>query len=304
MKRNLIKRIKDQKVNVSQAAAEFKQTASTVANVATRLASAIRSVKRGNIRQAARDLTGEATRRSRGGGANRLVSSGSIANDWLQLQYGWKPLLSDVYGACEELARLTTFNPRMYSVSASAKEQSSTVLPSINTPPSSWGPSITGTKKVKASCRGTIELEMAAEWLATLARTGITNPASLAWELIPYSFVVDWFLPVGNYLDSWDYDAGLRFRRGWYTVKVEVDAQWKAGSTVVGTPGVEVSTFLGDGELTGHATSFQREIFGNFPQMGFPSFKDPTSLVHAANAIALLRQAFSSEPGDFRPRRG
>lgn len=303
MKQKLISRIKDQKVNVAQAAAEFRQTASTVTNVARRLASAILSVKRGNMRQAARDLTGEGARRT-GRASNRLVSSGSVANDWLQLQYGWKPLLSDVYGACEELARLTTYNPKVYSVSASAKEESHAVLPPINTPPSSWGPSIHGKKSVKASCRGTVELEMAAEWLATLARTGITNPAALAWELVPYSFVVDWFLPVGNYLSSWDYDAGLRFRRGWYTVKVEVDAQWKAESTVVGTPGVEVSTFHGDGELTGHARSFQREIMGNFPQMGYPSFKDPRSLLHAANAIALLRQAFSKEPGKFNPSLG
>lgn len=36
------------------------------------------------------------------------------------------------------------------------------------------------------------------------AKVGLTNPLSVAWELIPFSFVVDWFLPIGKYLDALD----------------------------------------------------------------------------------------------------
>jgi hypothetical protein len=31
---------------------------------------------------------------------------------------------------------------------------------------------------------------------------GLTDPLSVVWEIIPYSFVVDWFLPVGTYLEN------------------------------------------------------------------------------------------------------
>jgi hypothetical protein len=31
---------------------------------------------------------------------------------------------------------------------------------------------------------------------------GLADPLSVAWELTPWSFVVDWFLPVGDYLNA------------------------------------------------------------------------------------------------------
>jgi hypothetical protein len=38
--------------------------------------------------------------------------------------------------------------------------------------------------------------------LATAQAVGLTNPALVAWELVPYSFVIDWFLPIGNWLTA------------------------------------------------------------------------------------------------------
>lgn len=39
---------------------------------------------------------------------------------------------------------------------------------------------------------------------------GLTNPVSLAWELMPYSFVVNWFVDIGSFLAQFDTFAGLR----------------------------------------------------------------------------------------------
>lgn len=39
---------------------------------------------------------------------------------------------------------------------------------------------------------------------------GLTNPASLAWELMPYSFIVNWFVDIGSFLAQFDTFAGLR----------------------------------------------------------------------------------------------
>jgi hypothetical protein len=30
---------------------------------------------------------------------------------------------------------------------------------------------------------------------------GLLDPLSVAWELLPWSFVIDWFIPIGAYLD-------------------------------------------------------------------------------------------------------
>jgi hypothetical protein len=44
----------------------------------------------------------------------------------------------------------------------------------------------------------------------TLNDAGVLNPASVYWETIPFSFVVDWFVDVGGYLNA---QAALRLFR-------------------------------------------------------------------------------------------
>jgi len=41
-----------------------------------------------------------------------------------------------------------------------------------------------------------------------LSQLGLVNPASLAWELVPFSFVVDWFANVGDFLASFTDTVG------------------------------------------------------------------------------------------------
>ena len=39
---------------------------------------------------------------------------------------------------------------------------------------------------------------------------GLINPSTVAWERLPWSFVIDWFIPIGSYLDSVGFFGGLR----------------------------------------------------------------------------------------------
>jgi hypothetical protein len=40
------------------------------------------------------------------------------------------------------------------------------------------------------------------EELSFERQLGLLDPASVLWEITPYSFVVDWFVPFGTYLDN------------------------------------------------------------------------------------------------------
>jgi len=42
-------------------------------------------------------------------------------------------------------------------------------------------------------------------------RLGVINPATVLWELTPYSFVLDWFLPIGKWLANFSASAGMTF---------------------------------------------------------------------------------------------
>lgn len=44
----------------------------------------------------------------------------------------------------------------------------------------------------------------------TFQQIGLTNPLLLGWELIPFSFVADWFIQVGDYLETLDALIGVK----------------------------------------------------------------------------------------------
>jgi hypothetical protein len=50
----------------------------------------------------------------------------------------------------------------------------------------------------------------AAHWDQTANRLGLTDPVSLLWEVIPYSFVIDWFVNVGDFLHATGTISGLK----------------------------------------------------------------------------------------------
>jgi hypothetical protein len=60
------------------------------------------------------------------------------------------------------------------------------------------------------------------------------NPAAIFWELVPYSFVVDWFIDIGGYLRNLQtaYAAGVVVHTGY---KVQTTKRRAAGFVFGGT---------------------------------------------------------------------
>jgi hypothetical protein len=128
-------------------------------------------------------------------------SSKDVANGYLQYKYGWKPLMSDVFGVADEMIRVTL--NAVQHVKAGSRfpigGNKTGNLRYINgtsdcevevTPPS-------GQHFGYYACHFQLAFNYAG---FRLDRFSSLNPVSLAWELIPYSFVVDWFYDVGSYL--------------------------------------------------------------------------------------------------------
>jgi len=119
---------------------------------------------------------------------------------------------------------------------------------------------------------------------------GITNPLLIGWELVPFSFVVDWFLPVGNWLES--VDAMLGYESAYYSSSFRVEAIWNDDF------GQRINAPSGPGYISayysGNKRLFQlkRSVSNSVPIPKFPRIKDPFSLGHMANGLALLTQVF------------
>lgn len=61
---------------------------------------------------------------------------------------------------------------------------------------------------------------------------GVTELCQSIWEIIPFSFIVDWFLNVGKWIASFSPKIGFKVRASWYTV---VDTAHRSVTVTTGT---------------------------------------------------------------------
>lgn len=204
----LLRTIRGHQFNLGVALAEGRETVSMVHSTALALAGCIRSLRRGNFRMAAEHLRLGNERHiiqrlERGSDrmppydyvrcptSSRIAASNDISGRWLELQYGWLPLLNDCYEAGTAFATIAN-RPRRTRVQVS-RTRRSTYNASVS--PSNWS----GWTNRFETRRYIYEIS---EDLSIPRELGLEDPLTIGWELIPYSFVVDWFVPIGTYLEN------------------------------------------------------------------------------------------------------
>lgn len=265
-------KLKRKKVDLGVAFGERKQTSNLVAKTASRLTGAVRRLRRGEIRGAMNAL---GIRRSARQPRSRLWS-----NNWLELQYGWKPLLSDVFGACEALSKRPASDWRVTAKGVRSRKQIATRTFW------SWDAGVyTAECDIVAFVR--IDAMPQNDAIMSLASLGVTNPLTVGWELLPYSFVVDWFIPIGQYLDS--LDASFGFGSAYTSSTHFIKGEWKGAGLSIRSGDFQIENDYRDRK---RIVRLQRTVSNGIPMPGLPSFKDPRSLGHMSNALALLAGAF------------
>jgi hypothetical protein len=171
-------KIKDQNVNLAQNVAEYRQASSMFAGLASDIVRTFRSLRSGRaLADFVRILQ-----------SPRSSKELAIANRWLQYQYGVKPLMSDLYGVSDALAK--GIRDGMYlHVRSKLEDAYVREFKSSDQNIIMW--------RWNATTRGIARYKISDPTMKTVTQFGISNPLLLAWELIPYSFVIDWMFPVG-----------------------------------------------------------------------------------------------------------
>jgi len=292
-----IERLKDRVIgqtqNLSETVATMNRTFDLIGGNARKIATSIGYLKKFQFSKAADSLFGASQKRFRPRG--KPSASKSLASNWLELQYGWKPLLNDVHYAVEALGKLQLKDVSIGSTSASATEE---VRESHFLHPNSIGkPPTTGfwNKTSRTTSRFVVRYRVSDPFRAFMSQSGFTNPVSLAWELIPYSFVVDWFLPIGPYLESLDAWGGLQFLDGSETTFTRASWDFLEHYSGFTHPDGDVHTeplVTRRGRFTSDQVLFDRGKLNGFPSPNVPKFKNPFTIGHALNGIALLVTAF------------
>lgn len=287
---SLRNRLKDTRFNLGVFVAERASTLEMITANARIMANALIALKQGNITKAAKFLgiarvspKSRVAKRFKQSFAKHKVTS--VSSAWLQLQYGWLPLMSDAQGAAESLSRLLN-DFVMEKVTSKKVIVSEKVTPIISD----------GFHEVKHdSTETTIRyvlfykstLDGGAGQIRSL---GITNPAELLWEMTPFSMVVDYFIPIGNYVASLDAHIGVEFQSGTYTVKHDtVNVSNLAVKYKTGTNTVE-----GFSTATYKEISKNRKVLKTIPFPEIPGIKsDAVKTNQWFNMAALLTQAMS-----------
>jgi hypothetical protein len=291
-----LRKLKDQKVNFSVAFAERAQTAGMIAKSIDRFANLIQALRARDKKTWRRLMN---VRRNRDGSLNfRKGADRDIYGLWLEIQFGWKPAASDAYGAIAALHAKDMEDTARYriTVKQGVQERDESEMGwNITLPDTILVAQVKGKYKTVHSGFCRLDYYVTNPTEQTLAELGITNPLEVNWELIPFSFLVDYFIPIGNYLSLLDAANGLTFKGGSFSSVTRMNFEkW----TVPGGIGhntvsyKDTSKFL-IGHSKDHFVHMNREKFESspWPQRPVFDFHGLEKGQRVWNAIALLGQA-------------
>lgn len=109
---------------------------------------------------------------------------------------------------------------------------------------------------------------------------GALDPASILWERLPWSFVVDWWLPIGNYLEA---RAVANSLKGVFVTSRKWVYKWGKPVAIGGWYIRAPNYYREEGSFTRTVDS---ELVALKPTM--KSFGEGLSWAHAQNAVALV----------------
>jgi len=210
------------------------------------------------------------------GSVSRL--SRQAANRWLEWTYGWKPLVNDLYQAADESQRFVL--NKIERITASKSEK----IPDLDRVYTTFAGNSLPLHIVyngKTGYRITISLEHPTY---DIARWTSLNPVSIAWELLPYSFVVDWVYDVGQFLRATEtgFLYGLLFKEGFVSHLQAFMAEGKG--SITSSYGFE------EGSCSHEFKRFERLVLPSYPFPRKPSLKVSLGSSRLLSAAALLRQ--------------
>lgn len=167
--------------------AEYHQSIGMMTKRLVQVSTLARSLLRRDVKAALHDI-GFDGKKVKGGLPRKF------ADVWLEWSFGWKPLIEDIYATIDLLqSPIKAVHLTAGKSATVSKELGNAMVGQV------WDHStILGKDFCRMGCEVTIENPNF--YLAN--NLGLANPAVLAWELIPFSFCVDWFANVGQFLQS------------------------------------------------------------------------------------------------------
>lgn len=269
---NLRAKVKGQSVNLQNSLAESRQMIDMIRQLFIRLVQTLIAAKHGNLLGAFTHLFPN--------------SAKELSNDYLVWQFGIRPLVSDLDGILKSIAS-SGIQP-VFDVNVTRSNKGGGTF----NQKSNYGLSFSAYNQVEweVNVRYKARVEVILPHTKDLAVLGFTNPAATLWEVTPWSFLIDWLLPIGKYLDQLDWSSGCR------VVHVTKTVLYKHKfSGMLGVNGRDTDGFVWDPETIiweGSDGFCTRAMLDNaaIDKVPFPSIRSPFSVTHLLETLALLIQ--------------
>jgi len=231
-------------------------------------------LRKGNIVKAAKVL-GTPVPKSLKGAKAKFKSFG---DQFLEFHFGWVPLAQDIHSAMQTLSKpdfgLREIQARSYVFDQYFERYDEWAWP--------WHYIGQNNLQVTYRCKMGASIRISNPNVYLANQLGLINPASVAWEAVPYSFVVDWFSNVGQVIASMSDFAGLDLVSSYTTVSLDLQLSGSAVTLHGPDPWDSAS---GGGRLfkVGRSAGIARPTLRLKPFKGF-------SLTRGTTAISLLLQ--------------
>lgn len=223
---------------------------------------------------------------------------GAAAGKYLEYLYGWKPLADDVENAIATVTRDYSAGARFQlRVSKGHKKRGQHRLNADVAaywfPNGSWWQDVSVVQK----SRCVLFFNFPGDYLQGIPAF---TPFGTAWELAPWSFVADWFIPVGSYisaLEALQYAAYLDRTVLTSSINMSSDRNLSSSWEPIGPTAGWVVTRKGPApRISGHSFRMTRRVIPGtevFGELRLPSFRSRFGLPQAAQGLALLQQVIN-----------
>lgn len=145
--------------------------------------------------------TGRLTAWKKLSGKERLtIFENQFLNRWMEVRYGWRPLVYSSEAVVETLRNVFDTSDRVVRTRAREDSSESSSIPSITVATSRS----TGAGSIEYLATHEKRVEQRGFFIGLIKQRNVKemsftlNPVGTAWEIVPYSFVVDWALNINE----------------------------------------------------------------------------------------------------------
>lgn len=274
------------KYDLSETLAGAVQTHRMLCETVTLLIRAAYDARRGRVSNALRRLGYKASSKKR------------AANLWLEVQYGWRPLVSDVMNGIEALKRQLESGDLLFTARGTATEKLGADWGFPGKPFTSALPFAYTHVDNKRSARVELVYSVSNPTARAFASWGIENPLYFGWVMLPWSFLVDWAIPVGKWLNGMSAALGTTFVDGWMSKRLQVDTAAEGVNLPVTNHhfGVSKHKPATMPKARMQVMAFQRDVLLTIPRpalyVSSSPFASPQRLLNAIALIEANRKGF------------